>query len=121
MLVIKRFRERKKIVRERKLSENFILRGKKMRLVTHGLEGYEFEEDELVAVMVKVVHGYCMMVVKKIKNGLLKEVEMSLFWKKVMILEWMSCVSILVLPTFLVFKRSWNGGLSKTLMMKERG
>nr|GEV55804.1 hypothetical protein [Tanacetum cinerariifolium] len=64
----------------------------KKRLVTHGLERYEFEEDELVAVMVKVVHELgCMMVVKEIENGLLKEVE-----------------------------RSWNDGLSKTLMIKER-
>ncbi|GJR68301.1 hypothetical protein Tco_0014366 [Tanacetum coccineum] len=38
-----------------------------------------------------------MMVVKEIENGLLEEVEVSLFGKKVMILEWMSCVSILVL------------------------
>ncbi|GJY90415.1 hypothetical protein Tco_0505611 [Tanacetum coccineum] len=65
-----------------------------MRLVTHGLEEYEFEnnynngknlseiqlehekEDELVAVVVKVVHELdCMMVVKEIENGLLEEVE----------------------------------------------
>nr|GEZ45087.1 hypothetical protein [Tanacetum cinerariifolium] len=86
------------------------LRGKKKRLVTHGLEGYEFKkacnndknlseiqlehekEDELVAVVVKVVHELdCVMVVKDIESGLLEEV-----------------------------KKSWNGGLSKTLMMKER-
>ncbi|GJT39552.1 hypothetical protein Tco_0939417 [Tanacetum coccineum] len=53
------------------------------------------KEDELVAVVVMVVHELdCMMVVKEIENGLLEEVEVSLFGKK-------------------------NGGLSKTLMMKE--
>ncbi|GJV81660.1 hypothetical protein Tco_1517530 [Tanacetum coccineum] len=62
-------------------------RGKKMRLVTHGLEGYEFEntyneknlseiqlghekEDELVAMVVKV----------EIENGLLEEVEKFGWW-----------------------------------------
>nr|GEW77984.1 hypothetical protein [Tanacetum cinerariifolium] len=90
MLVIKRFRERNKIFREIKLSENFMLRVD------------------------------CLMVVKEIENGLLEEVEVSLFRKKVMILMWMSCVSILFLPTFLVFLRSQNGGLSKTLMMKKK-
>nr|GEZ13466.1 hypothetical protein [Tanacetum cinerariifolium] len=50
MLVIKRFRERKKIFRERKLSKNFVLR-----------------ED-------------CMMVVKEIKNGLLEEVDKLKWW-----------------------------------------
>nr|GEV01168.1 hypothetical protein [Tanacetum cinerariifolium] len=77
MLMIKRFRERKKIFKERKLSRKFrAKRGKKRRLVTHGLEGYEFEETynndknlseiqlehekkvELVAVVVKAVHEY---------------------------------------------------------------
>ncbi|GKE00845.1 hypothetical protein Tco_1388828 [Tanacetum coccineum] len=81
-----------------------------MRLVTHGLEEYEFEnnynngknlseiqlehekEDELVAVAVKVVHELdCMMVVKEIENGLLEEVE-----------------------------RSLDGGLSKTLVVRMR-
>nr|GEU55700.1 hypothetical protein [Tanacetum cinerariifolium] len=75
-----------------------------MRLVTHGLEGYELKntynndknlseiqlehekEDELVMVMVKVVHEYrhwmvdCMMVVKEIKNGLLEEVKKLEWW-----------------------------------------
>ncbi|GJV15268.1 hypothetical protein Tco_1360591 [Tanacetum coccineum] len=64
-----------------------------MRLVTHGLEGYEFEntcnndkslskiqfehekEDELVVVVVKV----------EIENGLLEEMKVSLFRKKVII------------------------------------
>ncbi|GJU45133.1 hypothetical protein Tco_1202399 [Tanacetum coccineum] len=36
-----------------------------------------------------------MMVVKEIKDELLEEMEVSLFGKKVMILEWMSCASIL--------------------------
>ncbi|GJX66841.1 hypothetical protein Tco_0301184 [Tanacetum coccineum] len=61
-------------------------RGKKMRLVTHGLEGCEFEhekEDELVTVMVKVIHELdCMMVVKEIENGILKEVEKFGWWFK---------------------------------------
>ncbi|GKD70459.1 hypothetical protein Tco_1324549, partial [Tanacetum coccineum] len=37
----------------------------------------------------------CMMVVKEIEDGLLKEMEVSLIGKKVMILEWMSYVSYL--------------------------
>nr|GEX33059.1 cytochrome P450 [Tanacetum cinerariifolium] len=49
------------------------------------------KKDEFVTVVVKVVRDYYMMVVKEIVNRLLEEVE-----------------------------RSWNGGLSKTLMMKER-
>ncbi|GJW61800.1 hypothetical protein Tco_0111135 [Tanacetum coccineum] len=37
------------------------------------------KEDELVAVVVKVVHELdCMMVVKEIENGLLEEVDVSL-------------------------------------------
>nr|GEU57753.1 hypothetical protein [Tanacetum cinerariifolium] len=74
-------------------------RGKKMRLVTHGLEGCEFEntcnndknlseiqlehekEDELVMVVVKVVHELdCMMVVKEIENGILEEIEKFGWW-----------------------------------------
>ncbi|GKA97053.1 hypothetical protein Tco_0824947, partial [Tanacetum coccineum] len=40
-------------------------------------------EDELVAVVVKVVHELgCMMVVKEIEHGLLEEVDVSLFGKK---------------------------------------
>nr|GEX28164.1 hypothetical protein [Tanacetum cinerariifolium] len=73
--------------------------GKKKRLLTYGLEGYEFEktcnndknlseiqlehdkEDELVAVVVKVVHELnCMMVVKEIKNELLEEVDKMELW-----------------------------------------
>nr|GEW31330.1 hypothetical protein [Tanacetum cinerariifolium] len=73
--------------------------GKKMRLVTHGLEGYEFEntcnneknlseiqlelekEDELVVVVVKVVHELdCIMVVKEIEDGLLEEMEKFGWW-----------------------------------------
>ncbi|GKE65068.1 hypothetical protein Tco_1519229, partial [Tanacetum coccineum] len=65
-----------------------------MRLVTYGLEEYEFEntcnndknlseiqlehekEDELVVVVVKMVHELeCRMVVKEIKDGLLEEIE----------------------------------------------
>ncbi|GJU18184.1 hypothetical protein Tco_1146150 [Tanacetum coccineum] len=61
-------------------------------LMMDAKEGCEFEhekEDELVTVMVKVIHELdCMMVVKEIENGILKEVEVSLFGKKVMILEW---------------------------------
>ncbi|GJY73931.1 hypothetical protein Tco_0478362 [Tanacetum coccineum] len=38
------------------------------------------KEDELVAVVVKVVHDCCMMVVKEIENGLLKEVEKLEWW-----------------------------------------
>ncbi|GJX37045.1 hypothetical protein Tco_0250348 [Tanacetum coccineum] len=71
-----------------------------MGLVTHGLDGCEFkntcnndkilseiqlehEEDELVVVVVKVVHKLdCMMVVKEIKDGLLEEMEVSLFGKE---------------------------------------
>ncbi|GJX62978.1 hypothetical protein Tco_0295878 [Tanacetum coccineum] len=74
-------------------------RGKKIRLVTHCLEGCEFEntcnndknlseiqlkhekEDELVVVVVKVVHELdCMMVVKKIKDGLLEEMKKFGWW-----------------------------------------
>nr|GEV72274.1 Gag protease polyprotein [Tanacetum cinerariifolium] len=70
-----------------------------MRLVTHGLEGYGFEntcnndknlskiqlehekKDELVAVVMKVVHELdCMMVVKEIENELLEEVEKLEWW-----------------------------------------
>ncbi|GKA15364.1 hypothetical protein Tco_0695111 [Tanacetum coccineum] len=70
-----------------------------MRLVTHGLEGYEFEntcnndknlseiqlkhekEDELVVVVVKVAHELdCMMVVKEIEDGLLEEMEKFGWW-----------------------------------------
>ncbi|GJU47561.1 hypothetical protein Tco_1204827 [Tanacetum coccineum] len=58
-----------------------------------------------------------LMVVNKIEGELLEEMEESHFEKKMMILEWMSCASILVLPTFLVFWRSLDGGLSKTLMV----
>ncbi|GJX08961.1 hypothetical protein Tco_0198820 [Tanacetum coccineum] len=97
-----------------------------MRLVTHDLEGCEFEntynnnkslseiqlehekEDELVVVVVKV----------EIEDGILEEMEVSLFGKKVMILEWMSCAFILVLLAFLVFKRSSDGDLSKTLVVR---
>ncbi|GJV13540.1 hypothetical protein Tco_1355081 [Tanacetum coccineum] len=100
MLVIKRFSERKKVFRERKKTGKIhAKRGKKRRLVTHGLEGYEFEkscnndknlseiqlehekEDELVVVVVKVVHELdCMMVVKEIENELLEEVEKLEWW-----------------------------------------
>nr|GEU88427.1 hypothetical protein [Tanacetum cinerariifolium] len=59
-------------------------------------------EHELVVVVVKVVHE-CRMVVKEIDDGLLKEMEVHHFGKEMMILEWMSCASILVLSTFLVF------------------
>nr|GEW14710.1 hypothetical protein [Tanacetum cinerariifolium] len=46
------------------------------------------KEDELVAVVVKVVHELdCMTLVKEIKNGLLKEVDVSLFGKKMIILD----------------------------------
>ncbi|GJR30195.1 hypothetical protein Tco_1106427 [Tanacetum coccineum] len=53
MLVIKRFRERKKIFRERKLSKKFVQRVD------------------------------CMMVVKEIEDELLDEMEVSLFWEEV--------------------------------------
>nr|GEU61863.1 reverse transcriptase domain-containing protein [Tanacetum cinerariifolium] len=72
---------------------------KKRRLVTHGLEGYEFEKtynndknlseiqlehangDELVAVVMKVVHELdCMMVMKEIENELLEEAEKLEWW-----------------------------------------
>ncbi|GKF26561.1 hypothetical protein Tco_0082455 [Tanacetum coccineum] len=90
-----------------------------MRLVTHDLKECEFEnickndkslseiqlehekKDELIMVVVKVVHELdCRMVVKEFDDGIL---EVSYFGKEVMILEWMSCASILALPTFLVF------------------
>ncbi|GJT84561.1 hypothetical protein Tco_1066278 [Tanacetum coccineum] len=38
------------------------------------------KEDELVALMVKVVHECCMMVVKEIENGLFEEVEKLKWW-----------------------------------------
>ncbi|GJQ89499.1 hypothetical protein Tco_0000638 [Tanacetum coccineum] len=96
MLVIKRFSERKKVFRERKKTGKIrAKRGKRMRLVKHGLEECEFEntynndknlseiqleherEDELVMVVVKVVHEYYRMVVKEIEDGLLKEIEID--------------------------------------------
>ncbi|GJT59743.1 hypothetical protein Tco_1003276 [Tanacetum coccineum] len=58
------------------------------------------------------------MVVKKIEDGLLEEMKVSHFGKEVMILEWMSYAYILVLRTFLVVKRSLDGGVSKTLMVR---
>ncbi|GJU50957.1 hypothetical protein Tco_1220512 [Tanacetum coccineum] len=70
-----------------------------MRLVKHGLEECEFEntcnndknlseiqleherEDELVVVVVKVVHELdCRMVVKEIEDGLLEEIEKFGWW-----------------------------------------
>nr|GEY64751.1 hypothetical protein [Tanacetum cinerariifolium] len=60
------------------------------------------------------------MVVKEIEGGLLEEIEVSHFGKEVMILEWMSCAFILVVPTFLVFQRSFDDGLSKTLMVRKK-
>nr|GEZ16877.1 hypothetical protein [Tanacetum cinerariifolium] len=99
MLVIKRFSETKKIFRERKNTGKVrAKRGKKMRLVIHDLEKCEFEnicnndkslseiqlehekEDELVMVVVKVVHEYYRMVVKEIENGLLEEMEKFGWW-----------------------------------------
>ncbi|GJV70428.1 hypothetical protein Tco_1490423 [Tanacetum coccineum] len=72
-----------------------------MRLVTHDLEECEFEntcnndknlseiqlehekEDELVVVVVKVVHELdCRMVVKEIEDGLLEEMEFGLWFKQ---------------------------------------
>nr|GEU39963.1 hypothetical protein [Tanacetum cinerariifolium] len=83
--------------------ENYLLqnkvRGKKMRLVKHGLEECEFKitcnndkslseiqlendkESELVLVVVKVVHELdCRMVVKEIEDRLLKEIEKFGLW-----------------------------------------
>ncbi|GJR33806.1 hypothetical protein Tco_1209490 [Tanacetum coccineum] len=81
MLVIKIFSERKKVFRERKKCEKIrakrseflqgMEQGKREELVTHDLEGYEFEvwdglseiqlehekEDEFVVVVVKVTLG----------------------------------------------------------------
>ncbi|GKA45175.1 hypothetical protein Tco_0737971 [Tanacetum coccineum] len=93
MLVIKRFSERNKVFRERKKTRKVhAKRGKRMRLVKHGLEECEFEntcnndkslseiqlehekEDELVVVVVKV------MVVKEIEDGLLEEIEKFGWW-----------------------------------------
>nr|GEZ79123.1 hypothetical protein [Tanacetum cinerariifolium] len=51
-----------------------------MRLMTHDLEEYEFKEDELVMVVVKVVHEYYRMVVKEIKDELLEEIEKFGWW-----------------------------------------
>ncbi|GJX84967.1 zinc knuckle CX2CX4HX4C containing protein [Tanacetum coccineum] len=69
-----------------------------MRLVKHGLEECEFKntcnndkslseiqlkhekDDELVVVVVKVVHEYCMMVMKEIEDGLLEEMEKFGWW-----------------------------------------
>nr|GEV42801.1 reverse transcriptase domain-containing protein [Tanacetum cinerariifolium] len=48
--------------------------GKKKRLVTHGLEGYEFEEFDLLV--------DCMMVVKEIENELLEEVEVEWWFEQ---------------------------------------
>ncbi|GJT63829.1 retrovirus-related pol polyprotein from transposon TNT 1-94 [Tanacetum coccineum] len=49
------------------------------------------KEDELVVVVVKVVHELdCRMVVKEIEDGLLEKIEVSYFGKEVMILEWIS-------------------------------
>ncbi|GKE18391.1 hypothetical protein Tco_1425968, partial [Tanacetum coccineum] len=89
---------------------------KRMRLVKHGLEECEFEntsnndknlsaiqleherEDELVVVVVKVVHELdYRMVVTEIEDGLLEEIEVSHFGKEVMILEWMLVPSCFVI------------------------
>ncbi|GJW79440.1 hypothetical protein Tco_0143415 [Tanacetum coccineum] len=49
----------------------------------------EYEEDELIVMVVKVLHELdCRMVVKEIEDGLLEEMEVSHFRKEVMILEW---------------------------------
>nr|GEY65587.1 hypothetical protein [Tanacetum cinerariifolium] len=85
---------------EKKVNEvDFISQGvelvsKKFATMTKSLSEIQLEHekvDELVAVVVKVVDE-----LKEIENRLLEEVEVSLFGKRVMILEWMSCVSILV-------------------------
>nr|GEU47010.1 hypothetical protein [Tanacetum cinerariifolium] len=116
MLVIKRFRERMKVFRERKLSKNsykevcfsagnravFIGRktqrslravptvpdisGGRPNTCNNGKNLSEIQlehekEDELVVMVVKVVHKLdCMMVVKEIENGLLEEIEKFGWW-----------------------------------------
>ncbi|GJV22952.1 hypothetical protein Tco_1375647 [Tanacetum coccineum] len=93
---------------EKKVNEvDFISQG--VELISRKLEiQLEHEkEDEFSCGCVKV----CMMVGVGDCNRLLEEVEVSLFVKKVMILDWMFYVSILVLRTFLVFLRSWVGGV----------
>ncbi|GJX54202.1 hypothetical protein Tco_0282571 [Tanacetum coccineum] len=65
MLVIKRFSERKKVFRERKKTRKI----------------HAKREDELVVVVVKVVHE-CRMVAKEIEDGLLEEIEVGHFGKE---------------------------------------
>ncbi|GJT31090.1 hypothetical protein Tco_0911365 [Tanacetum coccineum] len=71
----------------------YISRGRQAyKGAAHEIQLEHEKEDELVAVVVKVVHELdCMMVAKEIENELLEEVEIS-----------------------------WNGSLSKTLLMKVR-
>ncbi|GKC92440.1 hypothetical protein Tco_1157882 [Tanacetum coccineum] len=59
-----------------------VWRGTSLRYETGEKKVNEHEkEDELVAVVVKVVHELdCMMVVKEIENGLLEEVEKLEWW-----------------------------------------
>ncbi|GKA86421.1 hypothetical protein Tco_0808132 [Tanacetum coccineum] len=60
------------------------------------------KEDELIVMVVKVVHELdCMMVVKEIEDGFLEELEVRLFGKKVMI-----CSGFLTLP-YLSYRHSW--------------
>ncbi|GJY17864.1 hypothetical protein Tco_0389355 [Tanacetum coccineum] len=87
MLVIKRFSERKKIFRGRKKTGKIHAKSYKTKLentcnndknlseiqLKHG------REDELVVVVVKVVHE-CRMVVKEIEDGLLEEMEKFGWW-----------------------------------------
>ncbi|GJT24032.1 hypothetical protein Tco_0893969 [Tanacetum coccineum] len=102
MLVIKRFRERKKIFRERKLSENFMQRGlifckewssiyrQENPTVTGGSPGspryIKVPPSRLRSLFVFCGEGCisfdllrdCMMVVKEIVNRLLEEVEQDI-------------------------------------------
>nr|GEU41509.1 hypothetical protein [Tanacetum cinerariifolium] len=100
MLVIKIFSKRKKVFRERKKCEKIrAKREKKKKFVTHDLERYEFEKtfnNDKSLNEIQLEHekedGFVVVVVKvEIVNRFLEEVE-----------------------------RSWNGGLSKTLMIKEK-
>ncbi|GKC26993.1 hypothetical protein Tco_1034287 [Tanacetum coccineum] len=75
MLVIKRFRERKKVFRERNLSEKFVKRG--VFLCWEWSSIYRKENPTVTAGSPGVD---CMMVVKEIEDGLLEEMEKFGWW-----------------------------------------
>ncbi|GJZ01854.1 hypothetical protein Tco_0519815 [Tanacetum coccineum] len=84
MLVIKRFNERKKVLKRKEdwknsCKENICKNDKSLSEIQLEHE----KKDELIVVVVKVVHELdCRMVVKEIDDGLLEEMEESHFGKE---------------------------------------